>query len=96
MVYLKNFFEPKRIAVIGVSRNPNKVGHVTFKNILDGGFDGEVFPVNWKADEIFGHKVYPTIKKVPGKIDLVIIAVPAKYVLQMVKECNEKGVKDVL
>ena len=96
MVDLKNFFEPKSIAVIGVSRNPSKVGHVTFKNILDGGFKGKVYPVNWKAEELLGHKVYPTILKVPGKVDLVIIAVPAKYVLGMVKECNKKGIKDVL
>ena len=41
MINLKNFFEPERIAIIGASRNPNKVGHVIFKNILDGGFEQE-------------------------------------------------------
>ena len=45
MVKLKNFFEPRKIAVIGVSRNPDKVGHVIFKNIIDGGFETVTSPV---------------------------------------------------
>lgn len=99
MPSLKNFFEPKKIVVIGASRNPSKVGHVTFKNLLDGGFEQKgrkVYAVNWKADELFGRKVYATISKVPGKIDLAIIAVPARYVIQAVKDCNKKGIKNVL
>ena len=96
MVNLKNFFEPKNIAVIGVSRNPSKVGHVTLKNILDGGFKGKVFPVNPKTKELLGLKSYSSVLKIPHKIDLAIIAVPADYVLKTVKECNKKKIKDVL
>ena len=67
MVNLKNFFEPERIAVIGASRNPSKIGHVIFKNILDGKFRGEVIPVNPNADDILGHKSYPSVSKIEEK-----------------------------
>ena len=57
MVNLNTFFKPKRIAVIGASTNPNKVGHVIMKNIIDGGFEGKVFPVNNSGGEILNCKV---------------------------------------
>ncbi len=96
MVNLKNFFEPKRIAVIGASRESGKVGHVIFKNILDGGFEGEVIPVNPNADMILSTKAYSSVIKIKDKVDLAIISVPAKFVLQAVKECKTKGIRDVL
>ena len=99
MLNLKNFFEPKRIAVVGASRNPNKVGHVIFKNILDGGFEygeREAIPVNINADEILGRKAYHSVLKIEGRVDLAIISVPTEFVLKVVKECNRKGIKDVL
>ena len=99
MVKLKNFFEPRKIAVIGVSRNPAKVGHVIFKNIIDGGFETEgrkVYPVNPKADEILRREVYGSVGKIKDKIDLAVIAVPAGLVIGVVKECNRAGIKDVL
>lgn len=96
MINLNNFFKPKRVAVIGVSENPSKVGHVIFKNILDGGFRGEVIPVNPNMKKIFNRKVYRSVKDIPGKIDLAVISIPAKIVMQIVKECKESGIKDVL
>lgn len=96
MVNFTNFFKPKKIAVVGASRNPSKVGHVTLKNIIDGGFPGEVVPVNRKADEILGKKAYTNVKKIPGKIDLAVIAVPADFVIPVVKDCHVKGIRDVL
>ena len=95
-VNLNNFFKPKTIVVIGVSRNPNKVGHVIFKNILDADFDGEVIPVNVKTKQILNHKVYPSISKIKKQIDLAVIAIPAKFVLDVVKQCNNKKIKDIL
>tara|TARA_Y100000310_G_scaffold340209_1_gene435213 strand:+ start:3331 stop:4725 length:1395 start_codon:yes stop_codon:yes gene_type:complete len=95
-VNLNNFFKPKTIVVIGVSRNPNKVGHVIFKNILDGNFNGEVIPVNPKISQILHFKVYPSVSRIKKHIDLAIIAVPAKLVLNIVKQCNKKNIKDLL
>ncbi len=93
---LHNFFRPKRIAVIGVSRNMNKVGHVIFKNLIDGNFPGEVFPVNRNAESLFNKACYKSVKHIPGKIDLGVIAVPADSVLEVIKECADKKIKDVL
>jgi acetate---CoA ligase (ADP-forming) len=96
MVDLKNFFEPRRVAVIGASRNPSKVGHVIFKNIIDGGFEGSVIPINPNAESIFNHISYPSVTKIKGRVDLAVIAVPAEHVLHSVKECYKKGIRDVL
>jgi acyl-CoA synthetase (NDP forming) len=62
---LKNFFEPKSVAVIGVSREPNKVGHVLFKNLVEGGFKGRVYPVNPNLDEVLGFSVYKSLRELP-------------------------------
>lgn len=93
---LKNFFEPKCIAVVGVSRNPNKVGHVVFKNLIDGDFKGEVIPINPKIEQILHYKVYSSVTKVKKKVDLAIVAIPAEGVLKIVKECNSCEIKNVL
>ncbi|MBX4196814.1 CoA-binding protein [Candidatus Pacearchaeota archaeon] len=93
---MKNFFEPHSIAVVGVSRNPNKVGHVIFKNLIEGGFAGDVIPINPETSQILNYKVYSSITKVSKKIDLAIIAVPANVVLKVVKECNHVNVKNLL
>lgn len=93
---LNNFFNPKRIAVIGVSRNPNKVGHVIFKNLIEAGFEGEVIPINPETSQILHYRCYPSISKVKKKIDLAIIAIPAEFVLQAVRQCNIHKIKDIV
>ena len=93
---LKNFFQPKTVAVIGVSRNPNKVGHVIFKNIIDGAYEGNIIPVNPNTSQILNHKVYSSILKVNKKVDLAIIAIPAEFILKTVHECNKKHIKNIL
>jgi len=93
---------PKSIAVIGASRDETSVGHGVLKSLLTGcvfetgnckGFQGKIFPVNPKAEEILGVKCYPNIAAVPESVDVAIIAVPAKFVLDVVKDCVKKGVK---
>ena len=69
------FFEPKSIAVVGASRNPRKVGHVVFRNFVDGGYKGKIFPVNPNADTLFGVKAHPKVSSIKEKVDLVIITV---------------------
>jgi acetyltransferase len=55
---LEVFLRPRSIAVIGASREPDKVGHRVFRNIVESGFQGALYPVNPKADEILGHRCY--------------------------------------
>ncbi len=93
---LKSFFEPKTIAVIGASRNPSKVGYVIFKNILDGNFKGEVIPINPNTHSILNHKAYDSILNIGKDIDLAIIALPAKFVLNAVRQCKKSGIKSLI
>ncbi|RLG21387.1 CoA-binding protein [Candidatus Micrarchaeota archaeon] len=92
---MRFFFKPKRVAVIGVNRESNKIGHTVFRNMIES-FKGDVFPVNPNADEILGHKVYRNVQEIPYRIDLAIITVPANLVPEVLKDCGRKGVKAVV
>lgn len=96
MAKLDCFFTPKSVAIIGVSRNPKKVGHVIFRNFVEGRFKGKLYPVNPKVDEILGYKSYPSVLKVPGKIDLAVISIPAPMVPKIMEECGRKGIHAVI
>ena len=90
---MQNFFTPKSIAVIGVSKDTNKVGHVIFKNLYQ---KFKTYPIHPLETSILGQKVYSSIEKVQGKIDLAIIAIPAPFVIHAVNECGKKGVKHII
>ncbi len=81
---LEAFFKPNSIAVVGASREPEKVGHRIFRNLVESGFKGKLYPINPKADEILGIKCYGNVSDVPDQIDLAVIAVPAKIVPTLV------------
>jgi len=89
---LDQLFSPRSVAVIGASLNPEKVGHIALASILDGGFQGEVYPINPKEKEILGLQVYPSVGSVPGDVDLVVVAIPAPYVPDVLREAVEKKV----
>jgi len=90
---LDALFYPKSVAVIGASTKPNTCGNDILKNLLDTFKGGPVYPINPKAPEILGVKAYQSIKDVPGDVDLAVIVVPSKFVLQTTQECADKGVK---
>jgi len=93
---LKPLFYPKSVAVIGASRTPGKIGYEILRNILEYGYKGKVYPVNPKAEEILGLKSYPNVLSIPDKVDMAVIAVPAKIVPSVLEECGKKGVKAVV
>ena len=93
---LDGLLNPGSIALVGASTNPGKIGYTVLQNIIESKFQGEVYPINPTAPEILGLKAYPTIEAVPGEIDAAIIAVPAKYVVQVAEECGRKGVKGLI
>ena len=90
---LRNMFSPKSVALIGASREPGKLGHITLKNLIDGGFKGKIFPVNPEAPEVLGLKAYPSVKNVADEIDLAVVTVPAVLVPSVMRECGEKGIE---
>ena len=91
------FFNPKSVAIIGASGTPGKLGYVIVNNIVGSDFSGEIYPVNPKADEILGHKVYKSVSAIPGDVDLVITVLPTpKMTVATVEECAAKGVKAII
>ena len=92
---IRTLFEPESVAVIGASGDPGKIGHSILKNIIDGGYRGEVFPVNPRGGVILGLNAYQRIEDIGRRIDLATIVIPAKNVPEAVKSCAGCGVKHV-
>lgn len=88
---LEKFFSPKSIAIVGASSEEGKVGNVIAKNILNLGYQGEVFLVNPKHNEIFEKKCYKSLAEIEKEVDLAIIAVPAPIVLEIIKNGADKA-----
>ena len=93
---LNKMFKPESVAVIGASNTPGKVGYIIVDNLINDGFEGEIYPVNPKGGEILGKKAYANITEIPGDVDLAIITIPSPFVNTAVKECGEKGVKNMV
>ena len=96
VVMLESLLSPDVVAVIGASRTPGKVGHEIVANLIEGGFEGQIVPVNPSADEILGLKCYPDLKAYGDKIDLSIIAVPTKWVKDAAKSSIAAGAKSIV
>ena len=93
---MDHFFNPKSVAIVGASAKEGKVGYDILKNILQYSYSGAVYPVNPKADTILGQKVYPDLLSIPDSIDLVVVSVPPQGVLDVIRQCKEKGVDSVV
>ncbi len=93
---LDMFFKPKTVAVVGVSSQTRKFGHVIFKNFMESNINAKIYPVNPKIDEILGYKCYKSILDIPEPLDLVIIAISRKAVLKVMEECAQKKVRGVI
>ncbi len=89
---MNRMMRPNAVAVIGASSENGKIGNSVMKNLINGGYAGEIYPINPKADEILGKKAYKSITDVPGEIDVAVFAVPAKFVPQALREVGEKNV----
>ena len=89
---MNRIMKPKSVAVIGASAENGKIGNSVMKNLINGGYKGEIYPIHPKADEIMGKKVYKSVKDVPGEVDIAVFAIPANFVAQALIECGEKKV----
>ncbi|WAL67406.1 acetate--CoA ligase family protein [Amycolatopsis cynarae] len=89
---MNRLMNPRSIAVIGASDTEGKIGNSVLKNLVNGGYAGEIHPVNPKAEEVLGRKAYPSVGDIPGEVDVAVFAVPAKLVPAALTECGEKGV----
>jgi len=93
---LDSLFRPRSVAVIGASRNPEKLGHGILKNIIESGYQGAIYPINPSTEEILGHPCHPSVLDVPDEVEQVVIVIPAPLVAQALEECGQKGVKAVV
>ncbi|MGH7044639.1 MAG: acetate--CoA ligase family protein, partial [Acetobacteraceae bacterium] len=84
--------KPATVAVIGASAEDGKIGNSVMKNLINGGYQGKIYPVHPKAQEILGREAYASVKDVPGAIDVAVFAIPAKFVAPALVECGEKGI----
>src|SRR5579864_7385843 len=89
---MNRVMQPKAVAVIGASAEDGKIGNSVMKNLINGGYKGEIFPIHPKAEEILGKKVYKSVKDIPGEVDIAVFAIPASLVAGALIECGEKKV----
>jgi acetyl coenzyme A synthetase (ADP forming)-like protein len=93
---VRRLLSPRTVAVVGASRDPKSVGGALFRNLLQGEFQGTVFPVNPKAPSVTGVMSYPSVLDVPGDVEMAVIVVPAPLVLDVVEQCGKKGVNGLV
>ena len=96
MQRLDHIMKPRAIAVIGASTKAHTIGSDIMKRLQEYGFTGPIYPVNPKGGVIEGLQAYPTVLDVPGEVDLAIVVVNSKFVLQTIDQCHEKGIKGLV
>ena len=93
---MRTFLSPRSVAVIGASRDATTIGGQLFHNLRPTRFQGPVYPVNPKATVVHGVVAYPSVVDVPGDVDVAFIVVPAAFVVDVARECGEKGVRGLV
>ncbi|MEM4367353.1 MAG: CoA-binding protein [Candidatus Anstonellales archaeon] len=90
---LKYVFEPKSVAVVGASRSIEKIGNVIVRNLVEGPYNGEIYPVNPSAESILGRKCYPDLKSIRKEVECIVVATPMPTVKGIMEQAEEIGVK---
>lgn len=91
--YLTPLFEPRSVGIVGASETPGSIGSVLFRNMLDAGFKGRLYPINPKRETVFDKPCFRSVEDVPHRLDLVLIATPAATVPAIIEACGNAGVK---
>ncbi len=93
---IDKIFSPKSIAIVGASQDSEKIASVILKNVTEGGFNGKVYPINPKYEEIQGRQAYADILQIKDHVDMVCIAIPYQFVESVVDQCVTKKVQSVV
>lgn len=94
--HIDKIMNPKSIAVVGASNRSGSVGLAVISNIIKGGYQGVLYPVNPKAQSVQSIKSYPSISSIPDEVDLAVIIVPSTAVSSVIEEAGKKGVKGAI
>jgi acyl-CoA synthetase (NDP forming) len=89
---MNRIMKPKAIAVIGASNEAGKIGNSVMKNLINGGYQGKIYPVTPKGGEVMGLAAFKSVKDIPGEVDTAVFAIPAALVAGALKECGEKKI----
>jgi acetyl coenzyme A synthetase (ADP forming)-like protein len=89
---MTSLMRPSAIAVVGASDSEGKIGNSVMRNLVDGGFAGEIYPVNPKASEILGKKCYSDVAELPDGVDVAVFAIPARFVPDTLAKVGDKGI----
>src|SRR6185369_4105309 len=89
---MNRIMKPDAVAVIGASAENGKIGNSVMKNLINGGYQGAIYPIHPSATEILGRKAYPSVLDVQDEIDVAVFAIPAKFVAQALVEVGEKNI----
>lgn len=90
------FTQPTSLAVVGASKTPGKIGYALVDNIIASGYKGKIFPINPKEKEILGLTCYSSLTEIPEEVETAVFAVPAQKVLDVARECGQKGVRNLV
>lgn len=93
---LEKLFSPRRVAVVGASEQPGKVGYILLANLVGHGFDGVVYPVNPRREAVQGIAAWPSLSALPHVPDLAVICTPAATVPELIEECGRLGILGVV
>ncbi|MCP4538248.1 MAG: acetate--CoA ligase [Chloroflexi bacterium] len=93
---LESFFNPKSVAVVGASRDPEKLGYAVLSNLQNGGFSGRLYPINPKAGEILGLQAFASVLDISDPVDLAVIVIPFPFVPAVLEQCGQKGIDAVV
>ncbi|TMT81707.1 hypothetical protein E2L06_17450 [Haloterrigena sp. H1] len=86
---IDRIMDPDSVAIVGASTDETKRGYQAIETLQEGGYEGNIYPVNPSADEIRGLEVYPTVSAIPGRVDLALIVTPAPIVPQILEDCAD-------
>lgn len=92
---IEAFVKPRSVAVIGASDRPGSWGSFIMEGLLTWKFPGRIYPVNHRAETVFGIPTYRDISSIPDEVDLVVITIPAESVHETIRACAAKGVKGI-
>ncbi len=96
MTTLNQITTPKSIAIVGASDDKNRIGGRPLSHMIEQKFEGTVYPVNPNREKVQGLKTYPNLQDIPGNLDFVLIAVPAKFVVNVIEDAVKKNARTAL
>jgi len=89
---MRRIMQPDAVAVIGATPEDGKIGNSVMKNLINGGYQGAIYPIHPRADEILERQCYKSVLEVPGEIDIAIFCIPARFVAQVLAEVGKKNI----